>query len=173
MSAYFKRRLSASLQYVSSVAICQLSPFSSCHLSCQLTCSLSAQLQFANSAVNSAVNSGATCQLSCQLRCNLSAQLHPADRLDPLPSLNSILPPKLWGCIPCSYKSKQGACCHCALHDTPCPTTRVPSLSNIMILECVYRRHDWTAVTSYEVYENSSSEAVQLVLEGNRNHEWV
>ena len=31
-----------------------------------------------------------------QSRCNLSAQLQSVSRVDPLPSLNSILSPKLW-----------------------------------------------------------------------------
>ena len=112
MSAYFKRelsawqqcqlscnlsaqlifklstQLSAHVQFVNSAATCQLS----CQLSCNLSTQLSAQLQF----VKSAVSSAATCQLSCQLRCKLSAQLHSVGRLDPLPSLNGILPPKLW-----------------------------------------------------------------------------
>jgi hypothetical protein len=52
-----------------------VSSASTCQLSCQLSCNG---------------------QLSCQLRCNLSAQLHSVSCADPLPSLTSILPPKMW-----------------------------------------------------------------------------
>ncbi len=59
---------------VASLHTFNVSSAATCQLSCQLSCNG---------------------KLSCQLRCNLSAQLHSVGCVDPLPSLNSILPPKM------------------------------------------------------------------------------
>ena len=60
----------------------------SAQLNSNLSTQLSAHMQFVSSAAT-------VCQLNCQLRRNWSAQLHSVCRVDPLPSLNNILPPKL------------------------------------------------------------------------------
>ena len=46
------------------------------------------QLVSSAATVNSAVSSGATSQLSCPVNC-----------VEPLPSMNSILPSKLWAVV--------------------------------------------------------------------------
>ncbi len=61
-------------------------------MSAQLVWQVADQLQHVNSSCQLSCNG----ILSCQLRCNLSAQLHFVSCVNPLPSLNSILPPKMW-----------------------------------------------------------------------------
>ena len=57
---------------------------------------MSAQLRHVSSVQLQLVNSDVGSHAVCQLRRNLSGQLHSVSCVDPLPSLNSILPPKLW-----------------------------------------------------------------------------
>jgi len=145
--------LSAWVWCVSSAVVCELR----CKLSAQqllpiistlltvklIRCALvqvytllvSAQLQL----VNSAVSSAATWEPSCQHRVQLSAQLHSVSRLNPLPRLNSILPPKLWAVL--LVATNQSRVHAVTVHCTTRPvqsTTCVPSLSNTMILQGVY-----------------------------------
>jgi len=173
--------LSAQLQFVSSahfqVVNSAVSLAAICQFSCQLSCNLwtkpSAQVQF----VNSAVSSAATCQLSCPLRCKLSAQLHSVGRLDPLPSF-SILPPKLWAVflVATNQSRVHAATVHCMTRPVQA-TTCVPSLSNTMILQCVYRRHGWTAVTSYETEQFRSCPIGpgrnSVIMNGYKNYDLV
>ena len=100
---------------------------------------LSAWLQSVSSAAICQLSSISSCQLSCQLRCNLSAQLHSVGRVDPLPSLNSILPPKLWAVflIATNQSRVHAVTVHCMTRPVQA-TTCVPNLSNTMILQGVY-----------------------------------
>ena len=96
---------------------------------------VSAQLQL----VNSAVSSAATWEPSCQHRVQLSAQLHSVSRRNPLPRLNSILPPKLWAVLLVATNQSRvhAVTVHCITRPVQA-TTCVPSLSNTMILQGVY-----------------------------------
>jgi len=171
------------------------SSFANCHLSCNLSgqswyvslaavcrLSLSGQLQHGSSAAMCLLSSAqlpsegsiATRQVSCQVRCSLSAQLHSVGRLDPLPSLNSMLPPKLWAVflVATNQSRVHAVTVQCMAHPVQA-TTCVPTLSNTMILQCVYRRHDWTAVTSYETQQFRSCPIgpgrISVIMNGYKN----
>jgi len=149
-------------------AVCRLS------LSGQLQHGSSAAMCLLSSAQLPSEGSIATRQVSCQVRCSLSAQLHSVGRLDPLPSLNSMLPPKLWAVflVATNQSRVHAVTVQCMAHPVQA-TTCVPTLSNTMILQCVYRRHDWTAVTSYETQQFRSCPIgpgrISVIMNGYKN----